>query len=226
MSNDARAAYMETLYRSGHTLGQIGHAYGLTRERVRQILRKRGVRRDEGGGALKTLLRCEDKKIKRLSKIARRERFAREKFGCTWAEYKVLGPRSDTHSPLGRFIRQRQNAKNRHIAWHLTLMEWWELWQKSGKWTLCGRGAGKYVMARWGDSGPYSMANAKIIEWSENSAEAREMDFIRGRWDRNFCKRGHPRTPENTYIYKFQGRKDWKRCKLCVIESNKKRQVK
>lgn len=41
--DDARAADMRARYQSGETLQAIGDSYGITRERVRQILRKTGV---------------------------------------------------------------------------------------------------------------------------------------------------------------------------------------
>lgn len=43
---------MESRYLSGETLQSIGKSYGITRERVRQILAKRGIKAQEGGAAL------------------------------------------------------------------------------------------------------------------------------------------------------------------------------
>lgn len=79
-------------------------------------------------------------------------------------------------SPLLRkardaFFNQRCASRARGIGWEMTFEEWWEVWQKSGKWTERGRGHGKYQMARFGDSGPYNVANVKIITSDANLAE-------------------------------------------------------
>lgn len=42
---------MAEQYKSGETLQQIGDEYGISRERVRQILAKHGVKRSQGGQA-------------------------------------------------------------------------------------------------------------------------------------------------------------------------------
>ena len=46
---DERAERMESLYRSGLTLEEVSLQFNLTRERVRQILKKRGIGRNQGG---------------------------------------------------------------------------------------------------------------------------------------------------------------------------------
>lgn len=78
-------------------------------------------------------------------------------------------------NPLRRakdaFFDQRNAAKWRGIEWEMTFEEWWEVWQKSGKWIERGRGHGKYQMARFGDSRPYTVANVKIITSDANLAE-------------------------------------------------------
>lgn len=45
----ARNSDMELRYRAGQTLSQIAAQEGISRERVRQILRKRGVTKIDGG---------------------------------------------------------------------------------------------------------------------------------------------------------------------------------
>jgi hypothetical protein len=77
-------------------------------------------------------------------------------------------------SPKGKFIRQRANARRRCIPWHFTFEEWWDLWEKSGKWNDRGIGAGQYMMCRKGDIGEYSTENVEIKSNSENAKE---------RWD-------------------------------------------
>lgn len=71
---------------------------------------------------------------------------------------------------VGAFNSQRRNARKRKIGWHLTLLEWWTIWQQSGKWEERGRGSG-YVMCRYGDLGPYALGNVFIGGARENTSE-------------------------------------------------------
>ena len=47
--NLEREAVICSLYRDGKTLQEVGDVFGLTRERVRQILRRAGVSPTQGG---------------------------------------------------------------------------------------------------------------------------------------------------------------------------------
>jgi len=51
--------------------------------------------------------------------------------------------------PKQAFQVQRSSAKWRDIEWFLTFEEWWDIWEKSGKWTERGRGINQYCMARF-----------------------------------------------------------------------------
>ena len=53
MDIDSRNADIESRYRNGETLQDVGAVYGLTRERIRQILVKRGVSSSNGGISVK-----------------------------------------------------------------------------------------------------------------------------------------------------------------------------
>lgn len=67
---------------------------------------------------------------------------------------------------------QRYNAKKRNIAFNLTFKEWLHIWQVSGHLHERGRHSGQYVMARFGDKGPYAVGNVKIILMNDNMVEA------------------------------------------------------
>src|ERR1700761_1832283 len=69
------------------------------------------------------------------------------------------------------FMGQKGNAATRGIEFLLTYEEWLKFWQDSGKLDQRGRGRSKYVMARFGDTGPYALGNIKIILGPENNAE-------------------------------------------------------
>jgi DNA-binding XRE family transcriptional regulator len=70
------------------------------------------------------------------------------------------------------YIVHRCDARKRGIEWQFTFSTWWWVWDDSGKWNERGRGAGKYVMARHGDLGPYAPANVRICTSAENLLES------------------------------------------------------
>lgn len=73
-------------------------------------------------------------------------------------------------SPRDRFTQQLCGARSRGIPWELTFEQWWGIWEASGKWALRGTRFGQYVMARYGDVGPYSVANVSICTASDNTS--------------------------------------------------------
>lgn len=161
-----RNADFESRYRAGETLEQIGQRYGVTRERVRQVIERRGVTFKDGGAHLTA-------KRNRVCAAAKRdERFLAKK-GCTYAQWRML---ADMGKPTRAFAQQRKSADRRGIGWELTLWQWWIIWQKSGHWQERGRGQG-YVMCRKGDLGPYAIGNVFIAKAIENSSNKRTKKY-------------------------------------------------
>ena len=64
MYGDLNTRTLQMVYEFTHakTLQEIGDSYGLSRERVRQILKKAGVKRDQGGVSIRTLIGVRYKK--------------------------------------------------------------------------------------------------------------------------------------------------------------------
>ena len=69
------------------------------------------------------------------------------------------------------------NAKQRDIPWELTYIQWRTIWAASGHWHERGFRKGQYVMARYGDKGPYSKDNVRICTVKENHVESLEILF-------------------------------------------------
>jgi hypothetical protein len=173
-------------YKSGLTLQNIGDEYGVSRERIRQILSLYNLTRTDGGQSTKTFLSCTDRALKRINKADIKEQKCFEKYGCNLEFFQLMRGTGDYKlSPLMKYRNQKHNADTRGVEWNLTLPEWWDIWQKSGHWDERGLGSGKYVMGRLCDMGSYSVDNVAIITHNENSRESREMDFVRGRWQKN-----------------------------------------
>ncbi len=169
-----RADIMAALYRNGYTLVQIGEQYGITRERVRQIIAKvHGMNRFSGGQHAK----AEKTAAKKQSK---KDAACYKRYGCSHSEWRGLlelgevmvseGKSSNT-TPTGAYRMQKKNAAARGIPFHLTVTQWWDIWQTSGKWDERGRGQG-YVMCRRGDEGPYAVGNVYIDTAAHNSSDA------------------------------------------------------
>jgi len=72
---------------------------------------------------------------------------------------------------MNKYHTQRSQAKSRGIPWEFTPEEWWQMWSSSGKWEQRGRRADQFVMARNGDTGPYSPGNVRIVTVLENARE-------------------------------------------------------
>lgn len=157
----ARADKMASMFRQGVTLAKIGAQFGMTRERVRQILAKHGVHSDEGGASMVATAR------KASAKQARETRYLMQ-YGLPVEVVKQLQHDRVTHA----FNQQRQSAKNRGVVWNLTFAQWFAVWQSSGKLHLRGRGKGHYVMSRVSDAGCYELGNVHIQLATENSKEA------------------------------------------------------
>lgn len=167
---DIRADEFERRYRNGETLAAIGADFGITRERVRQVLAlKKGMDGTDGGLFVRA-------NRKRSELDTARDQAARARWGCSHAEYKALlaiGKDMQAQgicrerTPVGAYRAQKANAARRSIGWALTLWQWWTIWQESGRWEERGRGHG-YMMCRKGDSGPYSADNVFIAPGHHN----------------------------------------------------------
>jgi hypothetical protein len=163
-----REIWMCCLFRAGKTLQEIGDMYNMTRERVRQLLKRHGLDKNSGGMLVNT-----------IEAKAKKAKEAREKadnrciriYGCDKATFERLMcgmRRSEIGSPAEAWSSQRSNAKRRGIEWGLSFFEWMTIWNESGKWDQRGLGIGKYCMARKMDSGGYTADNVYITTCDDN----------------------------------------------------------
>ena len=146
----ARAEEMAALYSTSMTLQQIGDKYGLTRERIRHILKKElGLTAKNGVTAAR---------FAALRENRRRDHEARwmEKQGCTVAQWRSIPARA-----RAAFMMQRSNARRYNEAWALSMWEWWELWRTSDRWEQ--RGRGRHVLGRLDRSKPWALGNVAVV---------------------------------------------------------------
>ena len=72
------------------------------------------------------------------------------------------------------FLGHRFGAKKRGLGFDFTYEQWVGWWEKhlGPDWfTLRGTGTGQYVMARFGDKGPYSVENVRCATGTQNRKE-------------------------------------------------------
>lgn len=159
-THKARSDRMASMYRQGLTLEKIGQHFELTRERVRQILRKMGVTRYHGG-------RSAVAKSIRQHKRAGVEARSLAKWGVSFDEMQLHRAAGLVHV----YTQQRNNANRRGIVWGINFAQWLGVWNESGKLEQRGRGKGHYVMSRMRDAGGYVMGNVHIQLSTENNSE-------------------------------------------------------
>lgn len=170
-----RADAMCQRFKRGHTMQNIASDYGISRERVRQIIKKHaGLTCKDGGYSLGAIERKKIRQEKNSVRLARLEANCIKRHGCTRAQFKMVNAMysKDSYykSPIGAFTTQRNSANNRGIEWKFTFWEWWCIWRDSGKWEQRGIGQGKYCMARKGDVGAYEAGNVFISLCVENNS--------------------------------------------------------
>lgn len=194
MNGVDRGHEMARLYRSGKTLQQIGDVFGVTRERVRQLIKKQGLTRNDGGASVQAKVNA---KVRKESAVARRDARSLLYYGCTHRELIRLNsgvkPRVAA-SAAGKFRTQKNNALKRKIAWAITFPQWMAFWAESGHWSERSRNRDGYVMGRKGDTGPYAMGNVYITTLAQNVAHYQASLKRRG----VKCSDGYYRLPERS----------------------------
>ena len=76
------------------------------------------------------------------------------------------------NTPIKKFNDHKAMAKRRGINFLLTFEEWWDIWEKSGKWDQRGRKRGQFVMSRNNDIGAYEIGNVLIQSQDKNMSQA------------------------------------------------------
>jgi len=176
VARQARAEAMAELHRTGATLPEIGAKFGVSSERVRQLLSTIGVQSSQGGFAKQREARAaaaEALKLQRAAKLQqKRDKLSVDLYGIAAAEVEELNQANAADAAACKAYRQqRRHAGERGIQWQFDYRSWLLLWAQSGKFHLRGRGTGFYCMARHGDVGPYSPGNVTIQACQENSRD-------------------------------------------------------
>lgn len=159
------------LFKSGETQSGIASIFGVSQERIRQILEENGLKGKDGGLRKKVEARERKKQLRFI-----------KKYGCTKEQFdSIKGHYTEKNkSPWCAYKSQRRNAMSRGVEWNFVFWEWWQVWCESGRWNLRGRGSSRYCMCRTGDIGPYERSNVYIGTVTHNSCLGRTLAFERG----------------------------------------------
>lgn len=147
---EKKARAMARLSRQGMTLQAIGDIYGITGERVRQLIGDL-VPREKRGIAITAKENRKKREQEKLNNTTRwRTESCKTIFGCTLEEYKKinggLSPRSDF---VMRYVEKRKNVLSHADAeWNLSLVDYYKLWKESGKRRSIGKEKHKYCLTR------------------------------------------------------------------------------
>ena len=158
MENTERNEYLAEEYRRGRTLEELGMEIGVSRERVRQIVTRYGVKAGEGGASK----RSSDRQQK--AKEARDKRYM-QKYGLPYDEYVVA--REEGYQKA--WSEQKRNAQRRGIEWKLSLKDFIELWE--WRFHLRGKSRNALVMTRFDLNGPFEVNNVKIVTLAESARQ-------------------------------------------------------
>lgn len=190
-----RELEMSRLYRSGKTLQEIGDLFSLTRERVRQLIKKHGLNGKSGG---KHRLAIDAEKKRQAVLQSRRDARSLLYYGCTKSDLLRLNEGIPAREPLsaaGKYRQQKNNAIARSVGWAITFPQWMALWLESGHWDDRGCTRDAYVMARKGDTGPYAIGNVYITTLGANVSDYQASLKVRG----VECADGFRRLPEKRH---------------------------
>lgn len=149
---------MAILANSGWTLKKIGEKYSITEQAVYYLFKKWSIR-----------IERPKKETKMQAKQAEREILSMRLHGLSTDELKKFRQSGVTKA----YLQHKKNAARRGISWEFNLATWSKVWMESGRLNDRGNTNGKFVMARFGDLGPYSESNVEIITINQNSYDAR-----------------------------------------------------
>ena len=152
-------------FRRGDTMQQIADSCGVTRAAIGKLLKKRGLTRRDGGflgGAIP-----KGKREQRRAAVRRRvETRVFQTYGLpVWRIEEIVAKAKalNNKDPRKAFRYHCNCMRLIGVAWDMTFAEWWQLWERSGKWAQRGRGPGCYVMARKDCAKPITRENVCII---------------------------------------------------------------
>jgi hypothetical protein len=160
-------------------LRQIGEKLGVTRERVRQILKGEGITGKDSPLYLAGKRRREgwlvEYRAKRVEVLARKAGLSVEDWRLWRKLYRLEKARGvvEGRTAQRRYMQFRTAAKVARVALELNRVEWLELWWISGHYDEIGVSNGCYVMGRIDRAKGFIKGNVVVRTASENALAER-----------------------------------------------------
>lgn len=193
-----RMFFIVAAWKEGRTLEEIGNLFGISRERIRQVLVMANLLgletkgRATGGRVRSKIVREQEIRAKVRE---REEARLRRHFGCSPEEfYKLNEGKSPWGKSRGRayvYFHQRRSMLHWGNEWKLNFPEWCKVWDESGEWHRRGRGIGAVCLARIDSNKPFELGNVAIMRCEDVSSGAGKAG-----WARN----AHPFKPGDTQM--------------------------
>lgn len=128
----ARALSICQRFTAGELLTELGAAFSLSRERIRQILKVHGLTGADGGAAVRAAKRAAAKKQAREK--VQNERY----FGLPQEEFKRVFNNGRGLNESGSFYRaykvRQNNSRYKGLSFRLSFADWIEKWNEAGGW--------------------------------------------------------------------------------------------
>lgn len=158
----SRESDMIDMYVSGLTYREIGEIYGVSRQRIHQILKPFGITWVDGGAHLISQKRLAEYEARLEAKI-------QDKYQITLSDYREFMANGYKYS----WIRAYQNHRNNHKkdGYNLSFKDWWEFLSSHDNYEDYARGG--YSLVRRTKNLPWSKFNLLFIPHSEAVVQGR-----------------------------------------------------
>lgn len=208
-TDTGKALEIKKLFLSGLTQEEIGIQFGVSRQRISQILQQTNTQACDGGISLLASIKKENDFQKRKARFLRT-------YGLEENEF-ITEQIQKLHKS---YKHQKHGARMRGIGWELDFCEWINIWGDSGRLMFRGRGKNMFCMGRFGDSGPYKNGNVYVCSNLQNAKDiwANKPDMkirtfsgrIRNFSNRTHCVNGHDR--KSSFYRSPSGRAVCRKC--------------
>lgn len=174
MEKEARNVSMVSMYRQGMTLQEIGDRYGLTRERVRQIVSREGITSKEGGKTvqvkekkmIQSVIDGEERKKRQAVKNVKHAQWVVEHLGDTIETIEAAGlPHTRESLVCKSYVAIRMAHFYQNQKTYLRYLDWVKIWEDSGHFSRISGPNRGWCLVRQDNHQPWSPENAKIIRF-------------------------------------------------------------
>jgi hypothetical protein len=163
-------------FKAGTPITKLQIEYELNSyQAAHRILKKHGLTRTDGGKSKEV--------AERKAKATEVGATIQDRQGCTKEQWDLLRALDEDYkkTPLAAFNTFKNNFQNlnKEVEFKISLWEWWELWNESGRYAQRVRNPdGMWVMAQKDRTLPLTKDNARIIPFGQLLKETRKPKVV------------------------------------------------